>query len=270
MSSDALISVITPMYNASKYIQETIESVLAQTYTNWEMIIVDNYSTDKSTELVSNFTSKDSRIRLVRLDYNSGGPARPRNIGIEHAKGEYIAFLDADDVWLEEKLQKQVEVLKHNDCDIVHTLAYSIDEESKGITHTNNQRVYTKLKYFLNDASIACFTNFININTVLMKKDRSIKFKEDSYLVALEDLYFWIDHLSVGKKPYLIKEKLIRYRVLVNSASNRTSDKSFRKLYYMYALLLNENKISLKLFFAAYFVNTIKITLRNMKNIFKK
>jgi len=268
MENRELVSVITPMYNAQKYIVETIESVIHQSYQNWEMIIVDNCSTDKSREIVENID--DDRIKLIKLDFNSGGPARPRNIGLEHAKGEYIAFLDADDVWLEDKLQKQVEILKCCGYDIVHTLAYNIDENSQQIAQMNNQRVYSRLKYIANDKTIACFTNFININTVLMKNDRSIKFKEDSHLVALEDLYFWIDHLSVGKKPYLIKEKLIKYRVLVNSASNRASDKSFRKLYYMYALLLNENKISLKLFFASYFVNTIKITLRNIKNAFIK
>ncbi|MCK5293760.1 MAG: hypothetical protein KAJ49_03840, partial [Arcobacteraceae bacterium] len=172
----------------------------------------------------------------------------------------------ADDVWLENKLEKQVLILKNNDYDIVHTLAYTIDESSKQIGNSNNQRVYNKLKFFSKDKTIACFSNFININTVLMKKDLNIKFKENIYLIALEDLYFWIDHLTIGKKTHLIKEKLINYRILVNSASNRSSDKSFRKLFYLYSLLLNEKKISLKLFLIANFVNTFKIIVRNIKN----
>lgn len=267
MSKQDLISVITPMYNAEKYILETINSVISQSYKNWEMIIVDNCSTDRSREIVESID--DDRIKLIKLDFNSGGPARPRNKGLDNANGEYIAFLDADDIWLENKLEKQIKILRNNDCDIVHSLGYTINEKSQRIGNYNNQIVYNKLKYILKDKTIAYFSNFININTVLMKKDITIKFKEDIYLIALEDLYFWIDHLILGKKVCLLKENLINYRILINSASNRTSDKSFRKLFYLNALLLNENKISLTLFLMSHLVNAVKIILRNIKNIFQ-
>lgn len=267
MKHEDLISVITPMFNAEKYILETIQSVIDQSYQNWEMIIVDNYSTDTSREIVENVD--DDRIKLIKLDFNSGGPARPRNQGLENAHGEYIAFLDADDVWLNNKLEKQISILKDNNYDIIHSLAYTIDTNSKPIGTLNNQNLYNKLKYFLEDKTISYFSNFININTVLMKKDLNIKFKEEKYIAALEDSLFWIEHLNSGKKSYLVNENLINYRIVNTSASNRSSDKSYRKFFYLYSILLNDEKISLKLFIMCSILNIVKISVRNLRNIFK-
>lgn len=260
-----LISVIIPLYNSERYISETIESVINQTYQNWELIVIDDYSTDSSREIVKEYEKKDTRIRLIESETNFGGPARPRNIGIENAKGKYIAFLDSDDVWLVEKLEKQVEVLADSDYDIIHTLAYSIDTQSNKIGLLNNQKVYNALHPFLSDLTIFYFSNYVNINTVLMKKDKDLRFREDKYLVALEDWFFWIENLYNGKHYYLIEENLINYRVDINSISDRKSDKSYKKAFYLYALLLNDNKISLGLFISCYIVNTLKTILRNIK-----
>ena len=92
------VSVITPMYNCEKFISETIESVLNQTYTNWEMIIIDDCSTDKSKQIVKQYIERDKRIRLIALNENSGA-AVARNKGIEVSSGRFIAFLDGDDLW---------------------------------------------------------------------------------------------------------------------------------------------------------------------------
>jgi teichuronic acid biosynthesis glycosyltransferase TuaG len=261
---EILISIITPLYNAEKYISETIISVINQTYQNWEMIIVDDCSTDNSREIVKDYGQKDNRIRLVELDNNFGGPAKPRNIGLDNSKGVYVAFLDADDVWLTNKLKEQLFILESNNCDIVHSLAYTIDTKSNNIGFFNNQRIYNKLNYFCSDKTISYFSNFININTVLMKKDLNIRFKEEKYLVALEDWYFWIEHIYSNKKVYLIKEKLINYRVDINSISNRTTDNGYRKIFYMYGLLLNEKKISLTKYILSSIFNTIKIIIKNI------
>ena len=103
-----LVSIITPCYNAEKYIAETIESVLKQTYTNWEMIIVDDCSTDKSSEIIHQYISNDNRIKYFKTDIPSGSPTLPRNIGIQKAQGRYIAFLDADDLYYPSKLENQL------------------------------------------------------------------------------------------------------------------------------------------------------------------
>ena len=104
------VSVITPMYNCEKFISETIESVLNQTYTNWEMIIIDDCSTDKSKQIAKQYIERDKRIRLIELKENSGA-AVARNKGIEVSSGRFIAFLDGDDLWEPNKLEKQIQFM---------------------------------------------------------------------------------------------------------------------------------------------------------------
>lgn len=105
-----LVSVITPLYNAEKYIGGTISSVMAQTYKHWELIIVDDCSSDNSAAIIHQFAEKDERIHCLRTEKQSGKPIVPRNIGIEHAQGRYIAFCDSDDVWLPTKLERQLDL----------------------------------------------------------------------------------------------------------------------------------------------------------------
>lgn len=261
MDNLPLVSVITPLYNAEKYIAQTIESVLSQTYPQWEMLVVDNCSSDASKDIVKSFN--DPRIKLIELEYNSGGPARPRNIGMEHAQGEYIAFLDSDDVWLANKLEKQLEIFKNYNVDIVHSLSYTINTKSEKIGILKNQRVYNFCKYFMTDKSIIYLSNYININSSLMKKDMSIQFQEDKYCIAIEDWLFWIENLYSNKKSFLLKEYLLNYRIDFNSISDRKSDISYRKAFYMYSKLFLQNKISLILFIISLTMNSIKLILRN-------
>ena len=263
--NNPLVSVIIPLYNAEKYIEETIQSVIDQTYSNWELLVIDDCSTDKSRDLVKNFEKEDSRIKLIESDTNFGGPARPRNIGIDNAKGEYIAFLDADDVWLADKLDKQLKNIVDSEYDIIHTLANTIDTQGKILGKFNNQNIYNKLKYFCGDLTILYFSNYININTVLMKKDITIKFREDKNLVAIEDWLYWIEHLYKNKKVFLLNESLINYRIDINSISDRTSDKSFRKAYIMHSILFLEKKMSFSKFFTSLNLNTVRIVLKKFE-----
>ena len=104
---DDLVSIIMPAYNAEKYIEEAIQSVLKQTYTNWELIIVNDCSTDKTEQIIKKYQEQDQRIRLCSLTKNQG-VANARNTAIKNAVGRYLAFLDSDDIWLQEKLEKQI------------------------------------------------------------------------------------------------------------------------------------------------------------------
>lgn len=268
MDSLPLVSVITPLYNAEKYIAQTIESVLSQTYPQWEMLVVDNCSSDASKDIVKSFN--DPRIKLIELEYNSGGPARPRNIGMEHAQGEYIAFLDSDDIWMPSKLQRQMQLIQEKNVDIVHTLSHTIDTNSQVIGFHENQRVYNLCRFVMRPHTIILFSNFININSVLMKKDENLRFREDKNLIALEDWTFWIENNLADKKIHLLPELLLHYRIDINSASNRSSDMSFRKAFYLYALLLIESKISYGKFCFAGLLNFIRIGIRNLQNSFGK
>lgn len=115
-NNDPLVTVIVPFFNAEKFIQEAIESVLAQTYNNWELLLVDDGSTDGSSDIAIRYAQKDSkRVRYLQHDgHKNQGLSASRNLGVRHAKGEYVAFLDADDVWLPDKLQEQVVILDSN------------------------------------------------------------------------------------------------------------------------------------------------------------
>ncbi len=108
---NSLVSIITPSYNSEKFINECVESVIAQTYTNWELIIVDDYSQDNSKKKILLLSENDSRIKVVFLDENIGASGA-RNIALQKAKGKYIAFLDSDDLWEPQKLEKQLSFIE--------------------------------------------------------------------------------------------------------------------------------------------------------------
>jgi teichuronic acid biosynthesis glycosyltransferase TuaG len=125
-----LVSIVVPVYNAARFIDETIQTVLDQTYTNWELLLVDDKSTDESVKLIKPYLAKDKRIKLFNNKQNSGA-AISRNKGIDAAKGRYIAFLDADDLWLPTKLEKQVEFMQAQDCAFSFTGYEFADENGK-------------------------------------------------------------------------------------------------------------------------------------------
>ena len=129
---EELISIITPTYNCGNFIGETIESVINQTYKNWEMIIVDDCSTDNTKEIVDNYSKRDSRIKYYCLEVNSGA-AVARTKAMELAKGDYIAFLDSDDLWMENKLGCQIKIMKENNWNFTSTDYEQIDEDSKSL-----------------------------------------------------------------------------------------------------------------------------------------
>ena len=105
-----LVSIITPCYNSSDYISDAIDSVINQEYKKWEMIIVDDFSSDDSVKIVKKYIEKDSRISIIQLDFNKG-PGYARNQAIKKAKGQYYAFLDSDDLWHSQKLQRQIQFM---------------------------------------------------------------------------------------------------------------------------------------------------------------
>ena len=117
-----LISIIVPVYNTELYLEETIQSVLRQTYQNWELLMVDDGSTDDSASICKAFTKQDPRIHY--LYKTNGGQASARNLGIKKSKGDWLAFLDSDDLWTEEKLSSQIEEVKKYKPDFLYGLGY--------------------------------------------------------------------------------------------------------------------------------------------------
>lgn len=129
MNEKPLISIIVPVYNTEKYISETLNSILNQTYDNWECICIDDCSTDESRDIIEKFVIKDLRIKLLKLNKNSGA-ATARNTGIREARGDYLAFIDADDLWKREKLEIQLKFMINNNIIFSCTSYGKIDEKS--------------------------------------------------------------------------------------------------------------------------------------------
>lgn len=202
MQDCGLVSIITPNWNCAKYICETIESVQAQTYQNWELIIVDDCSTDNSEEVVKPFLEQDKRIRFLKNDKNSGA-AMSRNYALREAKGRWIAFLDSDDLWLPEKLEKQLRFMVENNYEFSYTKYQEIDNNSlKTGVEINGPMHVTKLGMCA-FCWPGCLTVMYNRDAVGLVQIADIK-KNNDYAMWLE----------VCRKAdcYLLDEVLANYR----------------------------------------------------------
>jgi len=205
-----LISVIIPAYNAEKYISETIESVIAQTYTNWELLVIDDGSTDATTDIVRSFAGRDERIHLYINEKNMG-VARTRNRGFDLARGEYIALLDSDDVWLSEKLARQLSLAQQTGAEIIYC--------SYGLINGNGDKAgrdfivpsRTDFEQMLTRCVFSCSTN-IFLKDVCKKHH----FDEEYYH---EDYVLWLELLRQGYTAVGCTEVLAQYRQIVSSRS---------------------------------------------------
>lgn len=207
---EELVSIVTPLYNAEKYIEETILSVLNQTYINWEMLIIDDCSSDKGPNIVKKYIKQDKRIKYIKLEENSGA-AISRNKAIELAEGEYIAFLDSDDLWKKEKLEKQINFMKENNYAISFTEYEEINENGKklNILIKSPQKPVTYRSYLLTNP-IGCLTGMYSVKKLGKVYMPLLKNREDTG--------FW---LNILKKDvaYSLKENLADYRVRKGSLS---------------------------------------------------
>ena len=254
MKKPKLVSIITPAFNCGDYIAETIDSLIKQDYENWECFIVDDFSTDTTAKIVQAYQEKDIRINLVQSSCNSGGPAKPRNMGLELSKGEYIAFVDSDDVWEIDKLSKQVAFLDANQAvDGCWTEAKIINESSQVIGAFVSDSKWQRYKNFILLKMFGglrhWLSNVVNINSLVVRHDalNNVSFDTDKRLVALEDWYFCIQ-LFKQRNLVKINQQLIRYRVHSASISRHGSDLSRRKSIYMYARALVDGEVSFAFF----------------------
>jgi len=162
MESNPLVSIIMAAYNAAPWIQETIESVIAQTYQNWELIITEDCSTDNTREILSEIIKHDSRIKVYYNVVNRG-PADSRNNSLKFSNGEYIAYLDSDDLWMPEKLEKQIEFMQKYDIAMCYTSyeTIEVDGSHRNIVHVPKETDY---KNFLKRPISCSFTVMFNLN----------------------------------------------------------------------------------------------------------
>lgn len=206
-----VVSIITPCYNAESYLSHTIESVLNQSFKDWEMIIVDDCSTDNSQQIIERYSAEDSRIKYFKTDTPSGSPSLPRNIGLDNAKGKYIAFLDADDLWYPDKLEKQLKFMETK----AYSFVYSDYEKMNYLGDRNNRLIKMPLSSSFWDVLETCT---IPCLTVLMTKNiiGNTRFKS----IPKEDFAFWLDILKKGVNAYNIGEVLAIYREQQQSRSS--------------------------------------------------
>lgn len=225
------VSIITPSYNCSEYIEKTILSILNQSYDNWELIIVDDCSSDNSIEVINNYVLEDQRIRLLCLESNSGA-AVARNTGIQEANGRFIAFLDSDDSWHSEKLNKQLNFMLENDYAFTYTAYHKVDENGIYLSPVNIP-LKTSYNELLKTCVIGCLTVMYDT-----KKLGKVYFP---LIRKRQDFALWLKILKVENYAYGLNEDLANYTV----RSDSISANKFKAAQYNWHLYRNIEKLSI-------------------------
>jgi glycosyltransferase involved in cell wall biosynthesis len=201
------VSIITPMYNAEKTIEMTIDSVFSQTYSKWELLVVDDQSTDRSVDRVIPYTERDSRVKILQMPKNSG-VASARNYGMKNARGRYVAFLDSDDWWKPEKLEVQLQIIKEKKAGLVYSSYFRVDEAGcEKIVPVPEHLDYEQL---LKSNQIACLT-------VLIDTDKTGTFEMEQ--IRHEDYAAWLTLARKAVDMVGINTPLAYYRVMDKSLS---------------------------------------------------
>lgn len=224
MDIDNLISIITPTYNSEKFVSETIDSILVQTYSNWELLITDDCSIDNTWHILEDYAKKDKRIKIFRLERNSGAGIA-RNNSIKQASGRYIAFCDSDDMWLPSKLEKQIVFMQNTNCKFSFSSYNVIDEQGVHKAQIIARRI-VNYQIMLKNNYIACLTAMYDtkdIGKIYMPKIRK-----------RQDWALWLSLLRLTNNAFGIEEPLAIYRDRSNSISSNKFDliKYHWALYY--------------------------------------
>lgn len=219
------VSIIVPVYNAAEFLEKTTETVMAQKETDWELLFVDDCSTDESRSVIRRCALRDDRIRLIEQSRNLGAAAA-RNRGVEEAQGRYIAFLDADDLWKEEKLSKELAFMEEQNAGFVFS-GYEFANE-KGIGTGKIVRVPRELSYRQALKNTTIFTSTVLFDTRIVPKEL-IKMP----LVKSEDTAAWWNILRHGYKAYGCNENLVLYRRSTGTLSANKLE-AIRRIWYLY------------------------------------
>lgn len=241
------ISIITPAYNAERFIGETIESVLAQTYTNWEMLITDDCSKDQTIDIIKSYQQIDERIKLVQLEENSGS-AIARNTSMDHATGSFLAFLDSDDQWLPGKLEKQLDFMLEKDIAFSFTKYVRIKEdgtETNAITEAPETVGYNDL---MKHCVIGCLTVMLNKDKIGNERMVNIRTRQD--------YVFWLTITKTGFLAYGLPEVLAKYRLVENSISSNKI-KAAKQNWYVYRHIEKQSILKSGWYFLNYAIRSV-------------
>ena len=223
MNNENMISIVMPSFNVGGMIIESINSVLNQTYNKWELLIIDDFSSDNTLSFVEEFAKQDFRIRYFSTNQNTGSPSQPRNIGIEQAKGDYIAFLDSDDIWLPNKLEEQLTFMQKHGYDFVYSNYEKMSWDGKREQRIVKVKESASYKDILKTNEIPCLT-------VLLSREllNDVRFKS----VPDEDCVCWLDILKKGYKAYNTGKVHAVYREAKQSRSSNKF-KMFKERWYI-------------------------------------
>jgi teichuronic acid biosynthesis glycosyltransferase TuaG len=244
--SDKTVSIITPGYNAARFVADAIESVRRQTYEKWEMLVIDDCSRDETRDVVRAFSRRDSRVKLIEQPAN-GGPARARQAGLDAAGGRYIAFLDSDDCWLPRKLERQLEYMHANEAAISFTQFRRISAD--GLRSGKLIPIPERLGY----RQLLCNTA-IATSTVIVDREKTGPFSMT--VTYYDDFVLWLSILRRGFVAHGLQEDLMRYRV----ASGSWSRNKLRSALWVWRTYQQIEKLSVPYSawcFAAYVWNAV-------------
>ncbi len=247
MNQEIIVSIITPSYNSSDFIEETIKSVQNQTYQNWEMLIIDDCSDDNSVDVIRKYCALDSRIKLFVLKQNSGA-AVARNKGLENVKGRFIAFLDSDDLWMPHKLETQVDFMLKEGFAISFTEYQVCSENMRECFYDIEVPISIDYISYLKNTIIGMSTSMIDLERVKPFKFHNIRTRQDTYL--------WISLLKRGHIAYGLQEKLVKYRVRDNSIS-ANKIKAAKRVWFLYYKLENLGLLKSTYYFMWYVFNAL-------------
>jgi len=237
---DSLVSIIMPAYNAERYIADSIKSVLAQTYANWELIVVDDGSTDGTAAVVQEFAARDARIKYVFQENSRLGKAR--NTGVAHATGPLIAFLDSDDLWVERKLEVQLKAMAENNADVVFSNAYVFtDADPADETEMLRSSVGQLSGPDFFDSLVR--QPQIPVLTVLAKKTALAPFEEAKPYHGCEDYDLWIRMAKAGCVFYGMDARLARYR-RHGTAMTATASNVFKPMLLVVRKHIDDTRLS--------------------------
>lgn len=242
------VSVITPIYNAEKYLRKTLDSILAQTYKDIEIVLVDDCSSDNSANIIKEYMQKHSEIVYFLQEINQGAGAA-RNKALELATGQYVAFLDSDDIWLPDKVDRQITLMKKMSCPFSYTAIEMINEEDKLLKDKRNIKEICDYKYLLHNTIIA--TSSVIIDRTILG-DFRMPLRRGG-----QDYATWLMLLRNGCIARGINETLVKYRISSNSLSSNKF-KSIKQVWEIQTQDENINKILAAYHIGCFTFNAVK------------
>lgn len=238
-----------PSYNSESHISESIESVLSQTYQNWELIITDDNSSDSTVDIIGKYLEQDCRIKLLQSNKNCGA-GTARNTSIKEARGKFIAFLDSDDLWLPQKLEKQIGFMINNNFSFTYSYYQKFSKSNKGSIIKSNRK--TNYEDLICSNVIGCLTAIYDAEILGKMYMPSIRKRQDMAL--------WLEILKITKTAYCIEESLALYRTDTGMTKNKLN--VIKSQWYLYRHIL---KLPIRKSSFVFIKYAIKGTIKHIK-----